>query len=313
MSPRKQRDSNRIQAILKIRAAALASCRSWLDSQGYTEVQGPIIIPDVGERPRSFEVNYFSKKAYLSQGLQPYSDSLLEMFGRVYTVAPTFRAEPLKDNRHLAEFWRIEVGASNLDINGLILVLEDMISNCCAVLVRDKAEELRQLSRIDDLLLVHSPFLKLSYDKAIELLQQSGSRVNWGAPLSRENERRLSLMFDNPFFVRDFPVSGENFLYKFCPDRPELSLCADLLAPRGYGEIAGGGEATVKKSDLLKKLNEMQIESADRRWFLGLRRFGDCPQSGFAVGVERLVQWICGLPDVKDAVAFPRAYGRSYF
>ncbi len=120
-------------------------------------------------------------------------------------------------------------------------------------------------------------------------------------------------MFDKPFFVRDFPVDGENFLYKFCPDRPELSLCADLLAPGGYGEIAGGGEATVKKADLLEKLKEMEVEPADRRWFLGLRRFGGCPQSGFAVGVERLVQWICGLPDVWDAVAFPRAYGRSYF
>ena len=312
MSYKKSKDLQKTRAILKIRATALAACRSWLNSQDFTEVQGPVLLPAVGERPRSFEVNYFGKKAFLSEGLQPYSDSFMEMFGQIYTVAPAFRAEPLKDNRHLAEFWRIEAATLNSDLPEIMCTLEGLVSNCCSVLVRDNAEELSQLSRLEDLLLVKPPFSRITYDEAVELLRKSGCLINWGEPLSREFERKLSLMFVKPFFVREFPVGGENFLFKSSSERPELSLCADLLAPGGLGEIAGCGEAIMSKKDLVGKLKEMQVETADRRWFLGLRRFGDCPESGFSVGVERLVQWLCGLQNVGDAVAFPRVYGRSY-
>jgi asparaginyl-tRNA synthetase len=211
------------------------------------------------------------------------------------------------------EFWRVEVASSNSGLDEVICFLENLVSGCCEYLVKNNSEELCRLLRLETLSLVKVPFLRLTYDEALEKLRASGVRVNWGEPFSWDLERRLSLMFDRPFFVREFPVNGENFLFKSCLERSEISLCADLLAPGGYGEIAGGGEVIMDKRELLAKLSEMKIDSADRRWFLGLRRFGVGSQSGFAVGVERLVQWICGLPDVKDAVAFPRAYGfRGY-
>jgi asparaginyl-tRNA synthetase len=306
-------ESQRNRAVLKVRAKVLEGARSWLNERGFVEVQGPIILPAVGERPNNFRLNYFEKSAFLSGGLQPYSDAFVEMFGKVYTVAPTFRAEPLRDNRHLTEFWRIEVAASSLDLNGLIRVEEDMSTRVCRVLCEEVAEELCLLrGSISDLERITAPFSKIPYDEAVEQLQTAGCQINWGEPLSWEFERKLSLMHDMPFFVTEFPMSGETFLYKSHPEKPELSLCVDLLASEGFGEIAGGGETVTDRKVLLRKLREMKIEPADRRWYLGVRRFGSGPQSGFALGVERLLSWVCKLPNVAEATAFPRTYNQIY-
>jgi asparaginyl-tRNA synthetase len=305
--------SQRDTAVLKVRAKMLEASRSWSNEHGFVEVQGPVILPAVGERPNSFRLNYFGKDAFLSGGLQPYSDIFVEMFGKVFTVAPAFRAEPLRDNRHLTEFWRIEVAASGLDLNGLIRVEEDMIARVCRVLCEDVADELRLLrGSTSGLERINAPFPKITYDEAVEQLQTAGCQINWGEPLGWEFEHKLSLMNDLPFFVTKFPVSGETLLYKANPEKTELSLCADLLAPEGYGEIAGGGESVTDRKALLRKLREMKIELADRRWYLGLRRFGSVPQSGFALGVERLLCWVCKLPNVGEAIAFPRTHNSIY-
>jgi len=311
MATRQVKGSQRSKAILKIRAKMLQAARGWLDNQGFFEVQGPILVPAVGDRPHNFQVNYFGKSAYLSGGLQPYSDVFMEMCEKVYTVAPTFRAEPLKTKRHLAEFWRIEVAACGFDLKQILQVQEEMVAHVCQELAQ--MEELRFLhGQIENLNLVKVPFPKMTYDEAVEKLQRTKHSMHWGEPLNWKKERELSLMFDGPFFVTDFPVSNENFFHKSNPEKPELSLCADLIAPEGYGEISSAGENITDKKELLKKLKEIQIAQADRRWYMSLKRFGQAPKSGFAIGVERFLQWICKLENVSEAISFPRTYEKSY-
>ncbi len=297
------------KAVLKIRAKVLDAARTWLNQQGFVEVQGPVLLPAVGERPNSFKVNYFDQSAYLAGGLQPYSDIFLEMFEKAYTVAPTFRAERLKTKRHLAEYWRIEANASGYNLEQIIRTQEEMVTHICHALSKEAAEELCMLrGSAESIAYVKAPFPKITYDEAIERLQRAGCHIHWGEPLSRKVEQQLSLMFDTPFFISEFPVNGETFLHKSHPEKPELSLCADLIAPEGYGEIAGAAEATTDKKILLKKLKELKIEPADHQWYMSLKRFGPTPQSGFALGIERLLQWICKLDNIKEATAFPRAY-----
>lgn len=170
----------RNKAVFKVRAVVLDAARSWLNEQGFVEVQGPVLLPAVGERPRGFRVDYFGKGAFLSGGLQPYSDVFVEMFGKIYTVAPTFRAEPLKDNKHLTEFWRVEVASSGLDLDGIIRVEEEIVARICRLLCEKVADELCFLhGSVESLKQVRTPFPRVTYDKAIERLQEVGCRVNW--------------------------------------------------------------------------------------------------------------------------------------
>jgi asparaginyl-tRNA synthetase len=305
--------SQRNKAILTVRAKVLDAARFWLGGQGFVEVQGPVLLPAVGDRPHNFRVNYFDQSAYLSGGLQPYSDVFIEMFEKVYTVAPTFRAEPLKTKRHLAEFWRIEVAGSGFDLEQMLRVQEEMVAHICSELSKDAVEELCFLrGSTENLNRVNAPFPRITYDEAIEKLQKAKHRIQWGEELSWEMEHELSLMFDRPFFVTDFPVSGETYFHKSNPVKPELSLCADLVAPEGYGEISSAGETITDKKELLRKIREIKIEPTDRRWYLSLRRFGSSPKSGFALGVERFLQWVCKLENVEEAAAFARTYERIY-
>jgi asparaginyl-tRNA synthetase len=313
MTSRLGAGNQRSKSVLKIRAKVLDATRSWLNAQGFVEVQGPILLPAVGDRPHNFRVDYFGQSAYLSGGLQPYSDVFMEMLQKVYTVAPTFRAEPLKTKRHLAEFWRIEVAASKFNLEQILRVQEEMVVHICDEVSKNAVEELCFLSGSrENLNYVKVPFPKITYDEAVEKLQKAKHRIQWGEPLSWEIEHELSLMFDSPFFVTDFPVNGETYFHKSNPAKPELSLSADLLAPEGYGEISSAGETITDKKELLKKLKETQIEPTDSRWYLSLKRFGNAPKSGFALGVERFLQWICKLENVKEAAVFPRTYERIY-
>jgi asparaginyl-tRNA synthetase len=303
----------RKKAILRIKERALIAARTWLSFLGFVEVNGPILLPDLKEMPRNFQVNYFNQKAYLSSGFQPYSDILVEMFEKVYTVAPAFRAEPLKTNRHLSEFWRIEVVASGLNLEQILKVQEELVVQICQFLVKECFKELIFLRHsISSLQKLESPFPRVSYDEAVKMLQRAKFRIHWGETLDWKMQKALSLMYEKPLFVKEFPVSGETILNRSHPEKPELSLCADLLAPEGYGEISSAGEFTTDKRELLKKVRELQINKADRRWYLSLRRFHDENQSGFAIGIERLLQWICALESVKEAAAFPRTFDSFY-
>jgi asparaginyl-tRNA synthetase len=304
--------NEKIRAILKIRAKVLRAAREWLDQHGYIEVQGPTIIPAVGDWPGYFEVKYFDKKAYLTQGLQPYANVFVASLGKIYTIAPAFRAERLKTRRHLAEYWRIEV-AQQCDLDTIIGVQEKLVAYICHSLSKEAIEMLECFNRsANDLAKVQTPFPWLTYDEAIDLLQRNGFNVSWGQKLDWELEEHLSHRFSQPFFIMKFPISIETFFHKSDPEKPELTLSVDLLAPEGYGEIGSGVQRITEKKVMLKKMAEENIDNADQRWYMNFMQRNLASHSGFAMGLERLIQWICKLGQIKDATAFPRLCDSIY-
>jgi asparaginyl-tRNA synthetase len=298
---------------MKIRAKLLDAARQWFNQHDYVEVQGPTIIPATGDWPGSFEIKYFDKKAYLTQGLQPYADAFMASLGKIYTIAPAFRAEKLRTRRHLTEYWRIEAAAPRCDLDGIIKVQEELVAHICHSLSTDAIEELKCLRRqAKDMMRVQTPFPRLTYDKVVEMLQKDGYKIQWGEGLNWELENNLSLRFNQPFFIKEFPIGIQTFFHKSHPQKPELTLSADLLAPEGYGEIASGGQMIHEKKVLLKKMEEEKIEPEGQRWYMDLKRYGFVPHSGFVIGLERLIQWICKLEHVREASAFPRQFDSIY-
>jgi asparaginyl-tRNA synthetase len=273
MSNSRNLRSEKTRAVMKVRAKLLEAARQWFNQHDYTEVHGPTIIPAVGDWPSSFEVRYFDKKAYLTQGLQPYADVFMASLGKIYTIAPAFRAEKLRTRRHLTEYWRIEVAAPRCDLDGIIKVQEELVAHICHSLPKEAKEELGYLRRrVKDMMRVQTPFPRLTYDEAIEMLQRDGFYISWGEELSWELENHLSLRFNQPFFIMEFPISIERSFYKPHHKRPELTLSVDVLTPEGYGEVASGGQMIDEKEVLLKKMAEEKIEPRDQRWYMDLRQ-----------------------------------------
>jgi asparaginyl-tRNA synthetase len=304
--------SEKTLAILKIRSAILQAARCWLNQNHYVEVQGPTLIPAVGEWPGSFEVNYFGKKAYLAQGLQPYANVFVAYLGKIYSIAPVFRAEKLRTRRHLTEYWRIQA-AQQSEFEAVMLAQEELIAHICKTLSADARETLKLFKRsADDLAKVHAPFPRLTYDDAIELLQRDGFKVTWGQKLEWEMENHLSLRFNQPFFITRFPVGVDTFFHKSDSEKPELTLSVDLLAPEGYGEIGSGAQMITEKEVMCQKMAEENIDPADQLWYMNFMECSSTPQSGFALGLERLIQWIGKLAHIREATAFPRLYD-DYF
>jgi asparaginyl-tRNA synthetase len=304
--------SEKNKAIMKIRAKLLDAARCWLNQHDYVEVHGPTLIPAVGDWPGSFEVKYFDKKAYLTQGLQPYANAFVAILGKIYTIAPAFRAEKSRTRRHLTEYWRIEV-AHQCDLDTIIGVQEELVAHIYQSLSKEAREELKCLRRrVEDVAKVQTPFPRLTYDEVIDMLQGDGFNISWGQELDWELESHLSRRFNQPFFITEFPTSIQTFFYKSHPKRPELTLSVDLLAPEGYGEIGSGGQMIDEKEVLLKKMTEEKIEPSDQQWYMNLMQYGSVPQSGFVIGLERLIQWICKLEHIKEVSAFPRLYDSIY-
>jgi asparaginyl-tRNA synthetase len=304
--------SEKNRAIMKIRAKVVDVTRCWLNQHGYTEVHGPMIIPAVGEWPTYFEVKYFDKKAYLTQGLQPYASVFLASLEKIYTVAPAFRAEKVTSKRHLTEYWRIEV-AQKCNLKTMIEVQEELVTNICNGLSKDATEELKRVQRrVKEIAKVQTPFPRLTYDEAIEILQKDGFDIHWGQKIDWNLESHLSHKYDQPFFITEFPIGIQTLFYKSHPKKLGITLSADLLAPEGYGEIGGGGQMVDEKKVLLQKMSEEKIELEDQRWYMKLRQYGTFPNSGFVVGLERLVQWICKLEHIKESSAFPRLPDNIY-
>jgi asparaginyl-tRNA synthetase len=303
--------TKRKMAILKVRAKILQAARYWLDRNGYLEVQGPVLIPAVGDWPSYFEVKYFGKKAFLAQGLQPYADPF-EDLEKIYTIAPSFRAEKAKTKRHLTEYWRIEV-AELCGLNELIKVQEELLTYVCRWLAKTTVKELKCLGHsTEDLARIKPPFPKLTYDQAVEILQKDGLDILWGQDINWSLEKQLSMKFSHPFFLTEFPEAIETLFYKSHPTKLGSTLTADLLAPEGYGELGSGGQSEDDKNVLMKKMTEEKIEAQERRWYLGLRRLEMVPSSGFIIGLERLIQWICKLENISDATAMPRLPNSIY-
>ncbi len=306
--------SDRIQAILRIRARLLSAARAWFEEHGYTEVHVPSLTSAAVEGGATlFEVKYFDEKAYLTQSWQLYAEALVPSVGRIYTVAPSFRAEKSRTRRHLTEYWHLEAEAPWCDLDCIMKVEEELLTRIVGILLETSKEELKLFGRNpEDLEKVKPPFDRLTYDEAFKMIGEEGSGIKWGDDLGYEQEKLLTEKFDRPFFVTRYPKKAKAFYHKPDPVRPEVTLSVDLLAPEGYGEITGGGQRIEEYEELLGRIREEGLDPKAYEWYLDLRKFGSVPHSGFGLGVERVVSWVCKLDHIRDAIAFPRLINRIY-
>ena len=307
--------SRKMTSVLKIRNTVFEALHEWFRANGYYEVQGPMFVSAAVEGGATlFPVKYVDgSTVYLTQSSQFYLEALIFSLEKVYTVAPSFRAEKSRTRRHLTEFWHAEAEVAWTNLEGIMKVEEELIAHIVRRVLEKNAEDLELLGRKTEILRnVEPPFPRLSYDKAIEILQGKGFKVSWGDDLGADEERALTEEFDRPFFLYGFPVQAKAFYHKNDPSRPEVTLSADLLAPEGYGEIIGGGERIEKLEELVEKIKSFGLNPRDYEWYLDLRRYGSVPHAGFGLGMDRLVTWIAGLEHIVDSMPFPRTVSRTY-
>ncbi|AJB41328.1 MULTISPECIES: asparagine--tRNA ligase [Thermofilum] len=307
--------SRKMTSVLKIRNTVFEALHEWFRANGYYEVQGPMFVSAAVEGGATlFPVKYVDgSTVYLTQSSQFYLEALIFSLEKVYTVAPSFRAEKSRTRRHLTEFWHAEAEVAWTNLEGIMKVEEELVAHIVRRVLEKNAEDLELLGRKTEILRnVEPPFPRLSYDKAIEILQGKGFKVSWGDDLGADEERALTEEFDRPFFLYGFPVQAKAFYHKNDPSRPEVTLSADLLAPEGYGEIIGGGERIEKLEELVEKIKSFGLNPRDYEWYLDLRRYGSVPHAGFGLGMDRLVTWIAGLEHIVDSLPFPRTVSRTY-
>ena len=306
--------SSQQHAILRVRAEIINACRDYLDERGFTLIDAPILTPAACEGTTTlFETDYFGDKAYLSQSGQLYMEAAAMAFGRVYCFGPTFRAEKSKTRRHLMEFWMIEPEIAFADLDEDMRVQEEFVSYVVQRVLSKRQQELEMLQRdTTRLKKVEPPFPRISYDEAIAILRKNGAEIEWGGDFGAPDETILAEQFEKPVFVHRYPTQSKAFYMKPDPERPEVALCADLLAPEGYGEIIGGGQRMDDLEMLEKKIVEHNLPKEAYEWYLDLRRYGSVPHAGFGMGIERTVAWICGLDHVRETIPFARMLYRIY-
>ncbi|MDQ7849945.1 MAG: asparagine--tRNA ligase [Armatimonadota bacterium] len=307
--------SPRQGAIMRVRAEVIRAATGYLDAQGFLRVDAPILTPAAVEGTTTlFETGYFELgKAFLTQSGQLYNEAAAMAFGRVYCYGPTFRAEKSKTRRHLTEFWMLEPEVAYLDLEGLMVLAEELVSAIVRQVLQTRQRELELLQRdLEPLRRVQPPFPRISYDEAIDILERAGKPVAWGEDFGGDEETVLSSQFDRPVFVHRYPAACKAFYMQPDPQRPEVVLAADLLAPEGYGEIIGGGQRIHDPGLLERRLEEHRLPRDVYRWYLDLRRYGTVPHAGFGLGIERTVAWICGLEHIREAIPFPRMLTRLY-
>jgi asparaginyl-tRNA synthetase len=306
--------SKKMQTILRIRALFVEEARRWLKEHGYLEVQAPTLVSAAVEGGSTlFEVKYFDQKAYLTQSWQLYAEAMIASLGKIYTVAPSFRAEKSRTRRHLTEYWHLELEEPWLDLEGLIKVEEELVLHIAHQVAAQATEDLKDLGRDPKVLAeLKGPLPRITYDKAVELIHSHDSSFSWGMDLGYEQEKILTANFTTPFFVTHYPKGVKAFYHMPDPQRPEVTLSVDMLAPEGYGEITGGGQRIHDYSQLMKRVEEEHLNPEQYSWYLDLRKYGTVPHSGFGMGVERTITWICKLKHIRDATAFPRLMNRIY-
>jgi len=301
-------------AILKVRAEVIKACRDFLDERGFTLTDSPILTPSAVEGVATlFEVPYFGDKAFLTQSGQLYVEATIAALGKVYCFGPTFRAERSKTPRHLTEFWMIEPEMAFFTFEDSLKLQEEMVTCIVDRTLKKRIRELGVLKRnVKPLKKVESPFDRISYSEAIEMLQKGGYRIEWGEDLGAPHEKFISLKFEKPVFVHRYPARAKAFYMQPDPDNPEVVLCADLMAPEGYGEIIGGSERIYDLKLLEQRIEEFGLPKEAYEWYLDLRRYGSVPHSGFGLGIERTLMWICKLKHIRETIPFPRTITRIY-
>jgi len=302
--------SSRQFAALRVRAAVIGAIRRYLDSRGYQNIDTPILTPSACEGTTTlFETRYFDQSAYLSQSGQLYNEATAMALGKVYCFAPSFRAEKSKTRRHLIEFWQVEPEIAYADLNDIMDIEEDLITEVVREILKTRLSELAILERdLEPLRAVEPPFPRITYSEAVERIRAADSdvEISWGDDLGAEHETVLSLQFETPVLVHRYPRRVKPFYMEEDPADERVTLSVDMIAPEGYGEIIGGGQRVSDLETLERHIEEWKLDRGDYEWYLDLRRYGSVPHGGFGLGIERLVAWICGLPHIRETIAFPR-------
>jgi len=302
-------------SILRIRAEAIRAARNFMDSQGYILTDAPMFTPAACEGTSTlFEVNYIDdQKAYLTQSGQLYLEATAMALGKVYTFGPTFRAEKSKTRRHLTEFWMLEPEAAYAELGDLMNLAEGLVSAVVQSVLKNKSRELELLKRDRKKLEnVKPPFPRISYEEAIAILNKHHNPTKFGDDIGGDEETIVSNEFDRPVMVHRYPASIKAFYMQPDPERPDLALAFDMLAPEGYGEIIGGSQRIHDYDLLVKRLHEYNLPEEPFQWYLDLRRYGSVPHAGFGLGLERTVAWICGTEHIREVIPFPRMIYRVY-
>jgi asparaginyl-tRNA synthetase len=304
--------SPRQRAIATIRSELEQGIHDFFYSRDFLRVDTPILTAAIGERSGLFSTEYFDEgSAYLAQTGQLYGEAAAAAWGKIYTFGPTFRAEKSKTRRHLTEFWMIEPEVAWNDSNDNMQLQEDFVSYLVQRALEKRSAELTELERdLTKLEAIKPPFPRLEYTDAIDLLHRKGSTTTWGEDLGAEDESLIVADYDRPVFVMNYPKEAKAFYMKENPADPRTVLCDDLLAPEGYGEIIGGSQREDDYDRLRKRIIEEGLDPAAYEWYLDLRRYGTFVHAGFGLGLERTIAWICGLPHLREAIAFPRMMHR---
>lgn len=311
--------SRRQHALLRCRDTMIRAFHDFFESRGFTLIDPPIITPTSCEGTTElFEVQYFDNKAYLSQSGQLYMEPAAAAFGKVYCLAPSFRAEKSKTRRHLTEFWHLEPEVAFLDLDGDMELAEDMLLFVVKRLLEKRQEELKFLGdkveefqkHMDLLTNLDTPFYRLSYSEAVELLNRKGIKMEWGEKFGADEEAVISREYDRPVFVHHYPKASAPFYMKEDPDNPMLVKNFDLLAPEGYGEIIGGSQREDDLAKLEKSIEHHKLPKEPLEWYLDLRRYGTFEHSGFGIGMERTLAWITGIHHIRETIPYPRLMDR---
>ena len=304
--------SRELTNVWKVKAQVLKAVREFYEKEKYYEVTPPIITGSSCEGGSTlFEIKYFQDKAFLSQSAQLYLEAMIFSLEKVWALTPSFRAEPSKTNRHLTEYWHLEGETAWQGFEELLNHEEALISHICQHVAKHCKQELKILGRDPkDLEKIKPPFPRVTYDEALEILKKDGMNIEWGKDLRTLEEEQLMKHFDKPLMITRYPKEIKAFYMKDDPENPKVVLCCDVLAPEGYGEIIGSSERETDVNVLIKKLKAQGENVENYNWYLDLRRFGSVQHSGYGLGTERIVRWLCKLETIRDAIPFPRTIKR---
>ncbi len=300
--------SSRQHAILRVRHEIIRTCRNFFDERDFTLIDTPIFTPNACEGTTTlFQTQYFDQVAYLAQSGQLYGEAAAAAFGKIYCFGPTFRAEKSKTRRHLMEFWMVEPEIAFAELSDVMQLAEELVSVVIQRVLEHRRAELDILERdVAALEAMIPPFPRITYEEAIARLKEHGVDIQFGDDFGSEQETVLAKSFDRPVLVHRYPAAAKAFYMARDPERPDLALCMDMLAPEGYGEIIGGGQRIHDLETLRKQIEAHDLPEEAFKWYVDLRRYGSVPHAGFGMGIERVVAWICGLDHVRETIPFPR-------
>ncbi len=304
--------SQKLTNVLKVRSKVFKAIREYFHKESFFETHSPILIPGGAEEgPTLFEVKYYKDKVYLTQTWQLYAESILFALEKIFTIAPTFRAEKSRTSRHLTEFWMTEAEMTWYDLDDCIKLTEDLISYICQKVAKECKKELEALGRNpNDLLEIKPPFPRITYTEALEILKKDGMKTEWGKDLRTLEEKQLMTHYKKPLIVTHYPKDAMAFYKPRDSENPETARCYDVLCPELGIEIVGGSERDPSIEELKKSLKSKGEDVKDYKFYLETRRYGNVPHSGFGLGTERMIQWICKLDHIRDSIPFPRTAKR---